>query len=121
MNTRIEPKIAAVAERRRAERRRARRMAPGRLTPCVIRAADAADDMPGWIHNVSVWGVGLLSPQPFAPGDILTVLLINAPHTFAISVEVRVVRCYRVVNGDYFLGGQFPGPLRYDELLPFMV
>ena len=96
-------------------------MAPGRLTPCVIRSAEEGDDIPGWVHNVSVWGVGLLSPRPAAAGDTLNVLLINAPHTFAFSVAVRVIRCYRVVNGDYFLGGQFAEPLRYDELLPFMV
>ncbi|HBI45893.1 MAG TPA: PilZ domain-containing protein, partial [Planctomycetales bacterium] len=35
--------------------------------------------------------------------------------------ELRVVRCYRVVNGDYYLGGPFAQPLRHDEILPFMM
>lgn len=118
MNRRTHVRTAAGADRRRAERRGARRLAPGRLTPCVIRGRE---DIPGWIHNVSVLGVGLMSPRPFAAGEMLSVLLINGPHTFAVSVEVRIIRCYRVVNGDYFLGGTFPEPLRYDELLPFMV
>ncbi len=52
---------------------------------------------------------------------MLTVLFVNAPHTFALSAELRVVRCYRVVNGDYYLGGQFTQPLGYNEILPFMI
>ncbi len=117
-NTRIVAKLAA--DRRRAERRRARRIAPGRLTPCVIRVVGEDAEFDGWVHNLSVRGAGLLSARPFEVGDLLTVLFINAAHTFALSAEVRVIRGYRVVNGDYFLGGQFPQPLRYDELLPFM-
>ena len=120
MNPRTQVRLAS--ERRRAERRRARRVAPGQLTPCVIRPAGSDEEgLPGWVHNVSVRGAGLLSSRSFAPGDLLHVLFINAAHTFALSVEVRVVRGYRVVNGDYFLGAQFTQPLRYDELLPFIV
>jgi PilZ domain len=121
INARIQAKIAAVIDRRRAERRRARRLAPVRLTPCMIRAAGAVEELPGWVHNLSVCGAGLLSARPFEPGVAITVLFINAAHTFALSATFKVVRCYRVVNGDYFLGGQFMQPLRYDELLPFMV
>ena len=114
-------KVLSAAERRRAERRRARRMAPGRLTPCLIRPDEGGDELPGWVHNMSVAGAGLLSARPFAIGHVMTVLFINAAHTFALSAEVRVVRSYRVVNGDTFLGCQFTQPLRYDEMLPFLV
>ncbi len=113
-------KTAAVANRRRTERRRAKRLSPARLTPCKIRAADGAETS-GWVHNLSVGGGGLLTGQPVAPGTLHTVLFINAAHTFALSAEFRVVRCYRVVNGDYYLGGQFTQPLRHDEMLPFMM
>ena len=118
MNTRVIAKLAA--DRKRAERRRARRIAPGRLTPCIIRVAGDAEEFSGWVHNLSVRGAGLLCARPFAAGELLTVLFINAAHTFALSAEVRVIRGYRVVNGDHFIGGQFPQALRYDELLPFM-
>ncbi|HVS40237.1 MAG TPA: hypothetical protein VMS17_32060 [Gemmataceae bacterium] len=117
-NTRIVPKLA---ERRRIERRRSRRIAPGCMTPCVIRTAGDDEEYPGWIHNLCVGGAGLLCCRPFDNGAVLTVLFINAAHTFALSAELRVVRGYRIVNGDYFLGGQFTQALRYDELLPFMV
>ena len=120
MNTR---NVAATgltpAQRKRVERRHARRLAPGRLTPCMIRTGGG--ESPGWVHNLSVVGAGLLSARPFALGAPLTVLFINAAHTFAVTAELKVVRCYRVVNGDYYVGGQFTQPLRYDEMLPFMV
>ena len=87
----------------------------------MIRGPHAAEELPGWVHNLSVCGAGVLSALPFEPETDITVLFINAAHTFALSALFRVVRCYRVVNGDYFLGGQFTQPLRYDELLPFMV
>jgi hypothetical protein len=113
-------KSAASADRRRVERRRAKRLSPARLTPCTIRAADDAET-PGWVHNLSVRGSGLLCGQSVPPGAMLTVLFVNAAHTFALSAEVRVVRCYRVVNGDYYVGGQFTQPLRHDEILPFIM
>jgi hypothetical protein len=121
INARIQAKIAAVIGRRRSERRRARRLSPVRLTPCMIRADAASEELPGWVHNLSVCGAGLLCARPFEPETSITVLFINAAHTFALSASFHVIRCYRVVNGDYFLGGQFTQPLRYDELLPFMV
>jgi hypothetical protein len=113
-------KSAASATRRKAERRRAKRLSPPRLTPCTIRTADGAETA-GWVHNLSVRGGGLLCGRGVSPGAMLTVLFINAAHTFALSAELRVVRCYRVVNGDYYLGGQFTQPLRYNEMLPFMM
>jgi hypothetical protein len=118
MNTRANIKNAA--NRKQVERRRAKRLSPARLTPCMIRSGDGAE-LPGWVHNVSVAGGGLLCGRPFVPGAALTVLFINAAHTFALSAELRVVRCYRVVNGDYYVGGQFAQPLRHDEILPFMM
>ena len=57
MNTSNSAKIALTAQRRRVERRQARRLAPGRLTPCTIQA-DGGDEIPGWVHNLSVAGAG---------------------------------------------------------------
>lgn len=120
MNLHANIKSAAGAIRKPVERRRAKRLSPPRLTPCTIRTA-AGVETPGWVHNLSVGGGGLLAGHSAAPGTLLTVLFINAAHTFALSAELRVVRCYRVVNGDYYLGGPFTQALRYDEILPFLV
>ena len=44
----------------------------------------------------------------------VALLLVNAPHTFSLSVGMTVVRSHRVARGDYFLAGQFTRPLRHD-------
>jgi hypothetical protein len=104
-----------------SERRTARRLTPGRLTPCLITAPGADEPIGGWLHNLSVKGAGFLTNRPFAPGTSLRLLLINAQHTFAAPVELQVTRCFRVVNGDFYLGGQFSTPLDYGALFPFLL
>jgi hypothetical protein len=110
-----------VTKRGRMERRAFRRLTPGHLTPCHVRAPGAEMHRPAWVHNLSPGGAGILTDQEFCPGTPLRVLLVNAAHTFALSMEFDVVRCFQVVNGDYFVGGQFRRQLRHDELLPFMM
>ena len=120
MNHNTPTRIVPAVNNKRAERRRARRVAPGRMTPCLVEPGGRDEAFSGWVHNLSVRGAGLLSARPFAADELLTVLFINAAHTFALSARVRVVRCYRAVGGDYFLGVEFAEPLRYDEMLPFI-
>jgi hypothetical protein len=103
------------------ERREARRMIPGSLTPCLLRAEGASGKCTGWVHNLSVQGLGLLTEQDYPAGTVLQVLLINAGHTFAVAVETVVVRSYPIYNGDYYVGCQFRETLRYDQILPFLV
>jgi hypothetical protein len=104
----------------RPERRQVRRLTPGRLTPCLITAAPEAEPVPDWVCNLFVRGAGLVAGRPFDPGAVLPVL-INAGHTFAAAVELRVVRRFRAVSGDFFLGGEFTQPLSSDALLPFLL
>jgi hypothetical protein len=104
-----------------AERRTSRRLTPGRLTPCLLTPPGAEEPIGGWLHNLSLKGAGFLVDRPFAPGTALRMLLINAAHTFATPAELQVVRCFRVVNGDFYLGGQFTHPLSHDALFPFLI
>jgi hypothetical protein len=110
-----------VGKRGRADRRAFRRLTPGHLTPCHVRPPGTETPRAAWVHNLSLRGAGLLTDQEYVPGTPLGLLLVNAGHTFALSVEMEVVRCFRVVNGDYFVGGQFKRELGHDELLPFMM
>lgn len=110
-----------IGKRSRLERRAFRRLTPGNLTPCQIRRPGAAAPKPAWVHNLSLRGAGILTDEEFAPGTTMLLLLVNAAHTFALSVEMDVVRCFRVVNGDYFVGGQFHRLLEHNELMPFMM
>lgn len=110
-----------VGKREKVERRAFRRLTPGHLTPCQIRLPGEEQDRAAWVHNLSLRGVGLLTDRECPPGTRISTLLVNSAHTFALSVEMDVVRCFRVVNGDYFVGGQFLRQLRHDELMPFMM
>ena len=112
---------ALVGKARRAERRRTRRIAPPQVTPCQIRTPGDPEAREAWVHNLSPYGAGVVARQDLPPGTDVALLLVNAPHTFSLSVGMTVVRSHRVARGDYFLGGQFTRPLRHDELLPFLL
>jgi hypothetical protein len=112
---------SVVGKRTRSERRAFRRLTPGHLTPCHVRLSGEEKPRSAWVHNLSLRGAGILTDQDFPVGTVLSLLLVNSPHTFALSIEMDVVRCFRVVNGDYFVGGQFKRQLRHDELMPFMM
>ncbi len=108
-------------KRRRVERRAFRRLTPGRLTPCQVRPPGESSARAGLTHNLSLRGAGILTDREYAPGTRLGLLFVNAAHTFALALELEVVRCFRVVNGEYFIGGRFDRQLRHDELIPFLV
>jgi hypothetical protein len=113
--------ITFTGKRGRVDRRASRRLTPGRLTPCEVRIRGVEEPRSAWVHNLSLRGAGILTEQEYLAGTRITVLLVNAAHTFAVSMEMEVVRCFRVVNGDYFVGGRFIRQLGHDELLPFMM
>jgi hypothetical protein len=110
-----------VGKRGRVERRAFRRLTPGHLTPCHVRIPGTETPRSAWVHNLSLRGAGILTDQEHLLGARLGLLLVNSAHTFALSMEMEVVRCFRVVNGDYFVGGQFTRQLKHDELMPFMM
>jgi hypothetical protein len=115
-------KISALVQQRpRKERRGAKRLTPGSLTPCQIRSAEDGDPQPAWIHNLSKTGVGILSPAPFPAGSLVQIVIINAAYTFALNGAIKVVRCTRVISGNYLLGGEFTNALQHDEIVPFML
>ncbi len=112
---------ALVGRRSRpAERRECKRLAPGQVTPCTL-TPPGGPPVAGWVHNLSVKGIGILADEEHRPGTLLRVLVVNASHVFALSVDVEVVRCFRLVTGEYFVGGQFRRALSPDELRPFML
>lgn len=115
-------RMTALVQRRPrpVERRKARRLAPSQVTPCKL-TPPGGQPSGGWVHNLSVKGIGVLADQEYRPGMVLRALLVNASHVFALSVEVEVVRCFRLVTGEFFIGGQFRRDLSPDELGPFML
>jgi hypothetical protein len=121
MDSPLLAKIAALVQRRiQVERREVKRLAPGQRTLCLIRNGDEEPPVVA-VHNLSTKGVGLLSEREYPPGTVLPLLIVNGSNTFAVAVELKVVRTFRVVSGRWFLGGPFIRPLRHDELRPLMM
>jgi hypothetical protein len=115
-------KLSAYARRRpRQERRAAKRLTPGAMTPCQIRPSGDAATTAAWIHNLSKNGVGIITPTALPVGTMIEILMVNSAHIFALSSQVKVARCTRVVSGHFLLGGEFTNALQHDELVPFMV
>jgi hypothetical protein len=115
-------KLSALLQRRkRLERRAAKRLFPAQLTPCLLRPSAETTPRNGWLHNLSVRGLGVLSDQPYDVGSRLQVQIVNASHTFSLTVDWTVVRCRRTISGAFLAGGQFDRVLSYEELLPFMM
>jgi hypothetical protein len=115
-------RMSALVQRRSRpqERREVKRLAPGQVTPCTL-TPPGGRPVAAWVHNLSIKGIGILAEQEHRPGAVLRVLLVNAAHVFALSIDVEVVRCFRLVTGEYFVGGQFRRTLSPDELRPFML
>ena len=116
----LEKLSALVGRRSRSERRITKRLFPGAMTPCEVQSASDAVAQPAWLHNLSPQGAGLLVQQEYPPGTVVRLLVINAAHTFALAVGLRVVRTQRIVNGDYFIGGLFTRDVAHEELVPFI-
>jgi hypothetical protein len=110
-----------VGRRPRPERREHRRLTPGRLTPCHLSVLGEEGQRPAWVHNLSMRGAGVLTDVEYPIGAKVLILLVNAAHTYSLTIEMKTARCFRVVNGDYFVGGRFTRELTHDELLPFML
>jgi hypothetical protein len=115
-------KLTSLAQkRRRDERRRAKRTYANQLVSCQIQLPGHPDELSARVDNLSIRGIGILTTEATLPRSTMRIVLINAPHTFALTVDVEVVHCSSVVNGDYFLGCRFTRPLTYEEMAPFFV
>jgi hypothetical protein len=106
---------------RRKVRRASVRCAPFRLTPCYLSSPAQGIATSAWVYNISAVGAGILGSPWIAPDTIVTVELINAGHTYALSVEMQVTRIEAAKTGNHYLGGQFTRKLGYEELLPFLI
>ncbi len=107
--------------RPRPERRQVKRLYTTHKTPCLFETPDGADRISAWVYDVSTMGIGILAQRAIPPGTTLRTLLVNASHTCALPVEVKVVRCLRAARGNFLLGGTFTRSVSHEELVPFIV
>jgi hypothetical protein len=115
-------KITALAQRRlKIERRAVKRLPPSQRTVCLVRGEGHSTASSLAVQNLSVKGAGLLADREFPVNSVLPILLVNGSHTCAVTLELNVVRCFRVASGHWFVGGPFAKPLTCEELIPFMM
>jgi hypothetical protein len=115
-------RITALMQRRtQRERREVKRLAPLQRTVCHLQGLGEAGAFVVAVQNLSIKGAGLLSPRSYPSGSVVSLLLINASSTFALAVEMTIVRAFPAAGERTFLGGPFTRPLRHDDLVPFLI
>jgi hypothetical protein len=118
----LRKKLSVFVQRRlQVERRSQKRVVPVHRTLCLLKAS--GDDQPTTtvVQNLSLKGLGVLVDREHSPGTVLNALLVNAPHTFAVKRELKVVRCFRVNGQQFFLAGPFEKLLTHEEMVPFII
>lgn len=107
------------AKRKPGERRRTARLVPPQEIICYWgRDGKYARAR---VYDISAGGLCMLVGQRLEPGAVLSVELINGPHTFICTRTARVVRAFPSAGKDAVVGAQFDRRLSYDELLPFLL
>lgn len=122
MGLSLRGKLSALVQRRlQIERRGGKRVAPAQRTVCLLSKSGESGQTASVVQNLSNKGVGLQTERGYQLGEVLHALLVNAAHTFSVSVEVRVARCFQVGDKRYFVGGPFTRSLTHDEIVPFIL
>jgi hypothetical protein len=115
-------RITALMQRRtQRDRREVKRLAPLQRTLCHVQLEGETTSVVATVQNLSLKGIGLLSPRMHPLGSVLSLLLVNASSTFALAVEMTVVRTFPAADNRCFLGGPFTRPLLHGELVPFLI
>jgi hypothetical protein len=112
---------ALIGRPKRSERRVSKRIVPGAETPCEVQRVGEETRHSARLHNLSAKGAGLLVDCEYPKGTEVRVLVVNAAHTFALALEMRVARCQRTLNGDFLIGGPFTRAVTHQELVPFIL
>jgi len=118
----IRNKISVFVQRRlQVERRSQKRIVPVQRTLCLLQVPGEQEQSTTVVQNLSRKGIGVLVDREHPPGTILTALLVNASHTFAVKRKLKVVRCFRVNGEQFFLAGPFESLLDHEEMVPFII
>ncbi len=118
----IRSKLSVFVQRRlQVERRSQKRVVPVQRTLCLLQVPGENEQSTAIVQNLSRKGIGVLVDREHQPGDVLTALLVNSSHTFAVKRELKVVRCFRVNGEQFFLAGPFENLLDHAEMVPFII
>jgi hypothetical protein len=102
-------------------RREVKRLAPLQRTLCYLQRSGETASAIASVQTLSLKGIGLLAPLEFPRGTVLSLMLVNTSSTFALSIEMTIIRCFRAAGDRFYLGGPFRRTLRHHEIVPFLV
>ena len=121
MKPSLRNKLSVLIQRRlQIERRGSKRLVPVHRTLCLIPSCGESERTTAVVDNLSQNGVAVLAEREYATGTVLPLLLVNALHTFSLTVEMKVVRSSRVGHDRYLIAGPFARPLLHEEVVPFI-
>jgi len=103
------------------EKRAAERFAVNPNSACVFASPVLDDFGPVKLVNLSLTGVGLISPEKLHDNLMMAIKLENATKKIAKTMLVRVVHVTAQPGGTFLIGGTFDTPLTYDELCNFVL
>lgn len=122
MKLSLRNKLSILIQRRiQIERRGSKRLVPVHRTLCLIQPASESERRLAIVENMSQKGVALMAEREYVAGTILSVLLVNAAHTFSLAVEMKVVRSSRLASDQYLIAGPFARLLSHEEVVPFIL
>lgn len=98
------------------ERRAHARYSSGRFVTCQVVAAGSDQVQWARVVNVSVKGIGLLTPIPLAPGTTLKIALAKGASGSIRLLEGRVMHTREEAPGRHLVGVLFRTELDFNEL-----
>jgi hypothetical protein len=122
MKASLRSRLSVLVQRRiHVERRGGKRVEPIHRALCLLQTPGETSQVTAIVQNLSLKGIGVHVEREYTVGSILHVLLVNASHTFSVTQEVKVVRCFRAGSNQYFVAGPFARALRHEEVVPFVL
>ncbi|HWG44102.1 MAG TPA: PilZ domain-containing protein [Gemmataceae bacterium] len=122
MKASLRSRLSALVQRRiHVERRGGKRVEPMHRTLCLLQMPGETSQTTAIVQNLSLKGIGVHVDREYTVGATLDLLLVNASHTFSVTLELKVVRCFRAAPNLYFVAGPFTRSLRHEEVVPFIL
>ena len=88
---------------------------------CIFASPVLEDFGPVKLKNISLRGVGLITPHGLEVGMLMAVKLSNPTKNFHKTALLRVIHTTPQAGGSYLIGGEWETPLTYDELCMFVM
>jgi hypothetical protein len=118
----LRSRLSALVQRRlQVERRSGKQITPVQRTLCVLRKEGQDEWTTSVVKNLLLKGIAVAAERSFELGEILHALLVNASHTFSVAVDLKVVRCFRMAENQFFIAGPFTRSLAHEEVVPFII